>query len=186
MKNILTIDNALSKKDFSACVKEIEDNNNSKPFKAWWFSFSRWHPKPDTVISNIIEKMLWSKKVTEPASKFGDLSWKWFVCRFALGFEVQVTSYKLKNHYKWHVDHADGDGRILNYILYMTEVDGGELEVCDITTLKIGTKAGDKYHKTISIKPKKNRLVIIPTWIIHRVNPVKTGNRITINGHIKI
>jgi len=37
---------------------------------------------------------------------------------------------------------------------------------------------------SLTITPKKNTLVVIPSDMLHRVKPITKGKRRTINGHI--
>ena len=113
------------------------------------------------------------------------------MCNKASSFEVQVTLYeKPDDLYVWHVDHSslepNSNRRILNYILYLTEPEGGNLDITDDYTYKGEDLLNKSFPIGTSIKPKKNRLVIMPSWIPHRVNPVTSGKRLTINGHISL
>lgn len=193
---ILIVDHFLDKPVFDTCQEEIKKNKDlllsDNRYKS--VSFSRYYPEVNTLIPNVIDDNLFSPKIHSLIENFHDGYWKLFNERLATGFEVQVTLYqkKLENQYTWHVDHLVDSNqryfglRVLNYILYINDVSkGGELEIADHFTKY------DPYRKSYNIsqtiKPKANRLVIVPSWLIHRVKPMLTDEkRITINGHIFI
>ena len=190
---VVVIRDALSKKNFQICLTEVKSYQKKtiQSFKDDHREYSnRWYPEPHTTVPNIIEKLIWSKKVRKKILPLGDLSWKWFLIGKTVGFEVQATFYsKPDDHYDWHVDHVHlkndlSAGRVLNYILYLTELKGGELQLSDDFGLADSPKRNIDYHVGMTIKPEKNKLVIIPSWIPHRVLPTPKGERITINGHI--
>jgi len=192
---ILIVDNFLTKPVFNSCKEEINRNKelllsqNQKNL-----SYSRYYPKTNTLIPNIINDELFSLKINSLIENYHDGFWKLFNDRLATGFEVQVTQYekKLQNHYNWHVDHTAQAGqtifglRVLNYILYINDISqGGELEIADHYTKYDPIR--ESYNISQTIKSKANRLVIMPSWLIHRVTPIYTDEtRLTINGHVFI
>lgn len=196
---LLIVENAMSQFDFEMCKKEIEDNRDKLTIvsvdygKESNFSYKRWYPAPRTVIPNLADNMLFNTKIKNLIEDYQDGFWRLFLDDLALGYEVQVTSYKKSrnNRYEWHVDHQIGDVngikgfRILNYIFYVNDVEeGGELEIS-------GTKsfAPDEdlnlLKSIFSYKPKANTLVVVPSWYLHRVKPILgEEERLTVNGHI--
>lgn len=193
---ILIVDHFLDKPVFDTCQEEIKINKDSllseNPNKN--ISFSRYYPKVNSLIPNVINEELFSPKIHKLIENFHDGYWKLFNERLATGFEVQVTLYKkkLNNHYSWHVDHRVDPGqhyfglRVLNYILYINDISqGGELEIADHYTKYNPNR--ESYEIAQTIKPKANRLVVVPSWLIHRVKPIETDeHRLTINGHVFI
>ena len=183
MDNILLIKNALSDKHLELCLQEVESNRKlATPSELDDVNFStRWYPPAKSLIPNIIEELLWSDKVKKEIIPLKDLAWKWFLSGRAAAFEVQVTFYLKNNFYSWHTDHETGVNRILNYILYISEVEGGVLQIAN------DYEGEDKeYNIDLEVKPEVNKLVIIPSWMKHRVVPVISGERMTINGHVGI
>ena len=192
---ILILDDVIDEAILEGFVEMLPFMKDSLPRNDEWANYSnRWFPPSNTPIPNTISKLLRSKKILEPARKKGDLSWKWFVLDITHPFEVQITDYaKDTDHYEWHVDHffeAHNDkpatNRLLNYIFYLIEPQtGGELELANDETLKHVPGHGYEFFDTVKIKPKKNRMVLMSSWIPHRVLPSK-GRRVTINGHVGI
>jgi len=200
---VLIIDDFLPETVFKVVSNEIEMNRDyfydqeiSKIDGKAWASFKRWYPPNGTIIPNIIDTNLFSERVQELVKEYVDGFWKLFYNKIAWGFEVQVTSYNKNKDsvYNWHVDHMPGIDnkvmkfmgvRILNYIFYLNDVDeGGELEIGDHTSGVVFNRQME-CDVIKSFAPKKNRLVVIPSWYVHRVKPVLSDQeRLTINGHV--
>ena len=74
------------------------------------------------------------------------------------------------------------------YIDIDSDFTGGENQISNDEYI-IGND-NTPYNVDISTKPKDNMLIIMPSWVTHRVSPVfckskdKLKGRITINGHI--
>ncbi len=159
-ENFLVIDNFLSKNSFNKCMIDIEKNRDKfvvENLHKGHAVFNRWYPAVDTIIPKSMERTLYSKKMLGRVVNFADGCWKLFCDNLSSGFEVQVTSYfkKDKNEYNWHVDHtrAPHGVRVLNYILYLTDVDeGGELEISDF---KGQFNPANEYKAVHSVKIKK-------------------------------
>ncbi len=187
--NLIILENALPEKDLELIETEIKNatfNNESKDH----LKFTRWYPPPKSSIANIIENLIYSDKVRKLAVVLDDYAMRSLAdvehCNFATGFEVQVTKYKKGDHYLWHVDHGEGRGRLLNYILYLYNVEnGGELQLTKETDISKLTNES-KFPISKTIKPTRNMLVIMPAHYFHKVNMIKGDQeRITINGHIR-
>ena len=74
--------------------------------------------------------------------------------------------------------------RIANFILYLNDdFEGGKLEMSFKNDMDLNDLPSD-IQTDLLITPKKNTLVIMPSDVWHRVNPVIKGKRKTINGHI--
>jgi len=190
---ILVVDDFLSTNQLFQCQQEITANKSKREAEknGKHASYSRYYPDVNTMIPNTINDTLFTDKIHNLIKDFHDGFWKLFNEQLALGFEVQVTAYKkkLKNKYDWHVDHRIENDRypgirVLNYILYMSDVaDGGELEIADYYGKHDPNRK--KYNIIKTIKPKTNRLALMPSWMVHRVKPIKSDDtRITINGHV--
>jgi len=92
---------------------------------------------------------------------------------------IQIGQYPIGGHYDWHVDglgvepmsapgneFLDGKVRKISFVLWLNDdFEGGEFE----------------FHKTHTkknvIKPKQGTIVLFPSWVMHRVKPVKKGTR---------
>lgn len=110
--------------------------------------------------------------------------------------EIQYTVYGTGGQYYWHLDSGmdhvkDGEtvavkNRICNWIYYLNDdFDGGELNLCYDKNIEINNENDFNELKIdMKITPKENTLVIMPSDMWHRVNPVTKGKRKTINGHI--
>ena len=97
---------------------------------------------------------------------------------------IQSTIYNgaSEDFYTWHVDNFSqkdrypGEERKLSCSLVLTEPDeyeGGELQIC--------------YYKNrfYNLKPKAGTAIIFPSWVPHRVRPVKSGQRISLVAWMK-
>lgn len=95
------------------------------------------------------------------------------------GFEaIQYGEYRSEEngHYNWHMDTParcnGGDIRKITFVIGLTdEYEGGLFET--------------KTVETKSIKIKRGDIVVLPSFILHRVTPVTQGVRKTIVGWAK-
>jgi hypothetical protein len=151
-----------------------------------------------TEISRIIHDALFSKRVTDMMKDINDWAFK-MIDETSYDI-VYVTSHIDGKPCGWHKnDYAIRDNIImsLNYIFHIdigSEFTGGELEHSydniDADTCGWYPLSQPTIHQTVHYKD--NRVVILPTYSWHKVNTIKTPNkikepldgRITINGHI--
>jgi len=188
MENILIKKNALTKSQFTEVLNIIE--NNKEKFQEQFdnnnfVNFKRWFPESGHKIANITDLVIFNENIKKMVDKFRDLSWRSYLADVNHKFEVQITKYKPKDQYDWHDDHRTKDKRILNWIIYLNDdFEGGELLLSDVL-IRDSIVEYKKYKISQTIKPKKNMLVMMPSWTLHKVNPVISGNpRLTLNGHI--
>ena len=86
--------------------------------------------------------------------------------------KIQVTKYETNQEYKWHVDqHVNLDDNNMSRKLSMTlllndNFSGGEFQIYD----PLG-------QKEITIEMDAGKVCIFPSWVVHRVKPVKSGTR---------
>lgn len=83
---------------------------------------------------------------------------------------LQLTKYSGKGHYTWHIDIGDGASlhRKLSATVFLNNgYSGGELQLY--------TEA-----KPTTIKAEVGKMVVFPSHILHRVKPVKDGDRISL------
>jgi PKHD-type hydroxylase len=98
---------------------------------------------------------------------------------------LQYTVYGSENFYDWHIDsfhnkYNNGLIRKLSFTLCLNEdYEGGELEFCLPNPKK-------EKHKFIKIdkKFKKGTIVVFPSFVWHKVNPVIKGIRKVLVGWI--
>jgi PKHD-type hydroxylase len=86
-----------------------------------------------------------------------------------------LMKYSKKDHYDWHIDVGAGlSNRKLSFTIQLTDSD--EYEGGDIEFLGIKTKT-EEFRK-------KGTIVIFPSFIPHRVTPIKKGVRHAIVGWV--
>jgi len=96
---------------------------------------------------------------------------------------LQFSQYKLDDHYNWHIDshftpYTDGLIRKLSFSLILnTEYTGGELEITVPNPKNIDTTI-------VYDKPKVGDMITFPSHIWHKVNPVKSGVRMSLVGWV--
>ena len=92
---------------------------------------------------------------------------------------VQIGQYPTGGHYNWHVDglgldaiqapdneFLHGKTRKLSFVLWLNEdFEGGEFEF------------HSAHIKENVIRPSIGTVVVFPSWVMHRVKPVKKGTR---------
>ena len=92
---------------------------------------------------------------------------------------IQIGQYPTGGHYNWHVDglgiepidapdneFLHGKTRKISFVLWLNDdFEGGEFEF-------------HKSHvKDNVIRPSTGTIVLFPSWVMHRVKPVKQGTR---------
>ncbi len=101
---------------------------------------------------------------------------------------TQLTECKNGDFFNWHEDIEllniiNPPIRLLNYMYYLPnfEFEGGELLISDVID---ESNLVDANIETYT--PKANRLIMIPSYYLHKVNKVKNCKkpRLTINGYI--
>ena len=86
--------------------------------------------------------------------------------------QCDILKYGITNHYKFHVDHAKGENRVLSAVIFLNDdYDGGEL------TFK---NTFDNTEE--SVQKKAGSVVIWPSNFLfpHAVKPVTKGERYTV------
>ena len=92
---------------------------------------------------------------------------------------LQIGQYPKGGHYNWHVDglglddiqapeneFLHGKTRKLSFVLWLNDdFEGGDFEF------------HSAHIKGGVIKPKQGTIVLFPSWVMHRVKPVKKGIR---------
>ena len=82
---------------------------------------------------------------------------------------IQATKYEVGQKYEWHVDageFTEKPRKLSMSLVLETEFTGGELEIFD-----------SSQHKTLSFDITPGHVVIFPSWMSHRVQPVTSGTR---------
>lgn len=190
MDNIVIRKNVLKNSQIEEIIKEIK-KNELKTDDRGFSKFDRWYPPPGNILIKIAEDMIFTEDIMTEVDNSRDLAWRWYLSNNNVSFEVMITKYYLKPEYKydWHTDHVTpkltDKFRMLNYVFYINDdFKGGELQLTKSLERGIPNLNSD-YPISLSIKPEKNKLVIIPSWILHRVTSVTSGSpRLTLNGHI--
>ena len=92
---------------------------------------------------------------------------------------IQIGQYPKGGHYNWHVDglglepisahgneFLDGKVRKISFVLWLNDdFEGGDFEF------------HSAHIKGGVIKLKQGTIVLFPSWVMHRVKPVKKGTR---------
>jgi PKHD-type hydroxylase len=131
-----------------------------------WIAWDEWIP-------GIIHNMMVSAN---------DSYFKYDLTHFESRIQSTIYNGNSEDFYTWHVDNFTqkdrhpGEERKLSCTLVLTEPDeyeGGELQIC--------------YYKNrfYNIKPKAGTCIVFPSWVPHRVRPVKSGQRISLVAWMK-
>jgi PKHD-type hydroxylase len=92
---------------------------------------------------------------------------------------IQIGQYPTGGHYDWHVDGLGlepidapenellhGKTRKISFVLWLNDdFEGGDFEF------------HSAHIKGGVIKPKQGTILLFPSWVMHRVKPVKKGTR---------
>jgi Rps23 Pro-64 3,4-dihydroxylase Tpa1-like proline 4-hydroxylase len=162
-------------------------HNYSRVYLDDYFNNNRNQSKIIQIIESVLFTSVWSKY------KGGEVLLN--LIPYTNSHETQYTVYETGGEYNWHLDsymdHGIGKdvpvkNRICNWIYYLNDdFDGGELNLCYDKNTEINNESDfNKVKIDMKITPKENTLVIMPSDMWHKVNPVTKGKRKTINGHI--
>ena len=81
---------------------------------------------------------------------------------------IQIIKYDRDGHYEWHRDGQNGKTRKLSMSLVLNDdYTGGEIEL-------------EAKPDAIIFDPRAGEAIVFPSWLPHRVRPVKTGHRISL------
>ena len=193
---ILKVNGFLSEKDLSLAKDEViklsseaqhAKGHMTREYERVFVDRVYLGNRENSDILQIIQKNLFSEEMKEIYSSIRDTSFK--LIPNSSYHETQITFYKNENSYDWHTDEVLS--RVINWVLYIdidSDFTGGENEISNDEHMPDSdTKP---YNVDISTKPKDNLLLLMPSWVTHRVVPVfckhddKLRGRITINGHI--
>ena len=189
---IMVVDNFFTKEECETLIQIGEDHPHYWRHES---DFARNYVRiyPSDQLSYVPEMIDAGSRVAthtglmQASEALRDLSWKGWRPNIQFGWEIQWTKYKTggEQRYTWHVDTAHQ--RLLNYICYMTDdFEGGETQIAIEHEYNKPDDKLDEYQVLHTVEPKQGRLLIMPSWLIHRVLPTKKGgDRITLNGHIR-
>jgi len=194
---IILEDDVLSKAEVEKIVKIIGEKTDNNRIDNEYMHYNRFSIDKEPRILAIVEQALYQRKFWEKAIGTPDMAW----CCHLPRYEANVTAYTDGDEYVWHSDHlgshagTESDGsRALTFIFYLIDkgFTGGHTELslnCGYNYIpKVGVTETWK-----SIEPKAGRLLLFPSYILHRVTPLTLKNkdapfierRLTINGHMK-
>jgi predicted 2-oxoglutarate/Fe(II)-dependent dioxygenase YbiX len=89
-------------------------------------------------------------------------------------YEVQFMKYEVNGHYDWHIDIGSNrhSNRKLSFVIplsHPTEYEGGELII-------------KSSFKETSMPLEQGKIIIFPSFMLHKVTPVTKGTRYIIAG----
>lgn len=83
--------------------------------------------------------------------------------------KVQMSKYEIGGHYNWHIDSkapVNNEQRKLSIVMRLNDdFEGGELEI--------------ETHRGENVLKSQGDIVVFPSFLNHRVNPVIKGTRFT-------
>lgn len=132
----------------------------------------------------------WFSDLIEP---WCDYAWRCVYNQSPGEMEIGLSRYAPNGTgYRWHVDHADGLRRILNFMVSLKTVPGGEIEYTDepmhprycVSELPPEEQFQPK-HTLGRVGAVAGRLVLMPAHYPHRVLP-SPEMRISLHGHVKL
>ena len=137
--------------------------------------------------------LLGHSSVLKRIEYFRDYSFRSFSTGVANKFEVAYSRYPVGGFYDWHTDHHlapphKGENlviegvrrRVLNFVLFLTEGTGGNLELCGDNQVGGGTiRVGPEYV----CEPEIGKFILFPSYYAHRVTKT-TGIRECLHGHV--
>lgn len=121
-----------------------------------------------------------------------DHSWRCIYNASPGSIEVGISQYRVGGPgYRWHIDHADGNRRVSNFIINLNSVPDGQLEWCSAAMendqLALNCPLEDMFQGPAEgyVDPVPGQLTILPSHYPHRVCP-SPEIRITMHGHLRL
>lgn len=186
---ILKIENFLSDSEYEEIKEEVKkqvlrlkdpDSTVSKDFYKLHLTKGK--------IRDIIDKNLFDKNMMDIYANIPETAFK--LIPSSTHHETEITVYDHRGSYTWHEDCKGS--RIANYVLMIDlgmKFEGGHTQFSN--TGESDTSVFSALNEvSLDIKPKGNQLIIMPTWVLHKVTQIKPlsknllHTRITVNGHI--
>ena len=188
VNNFISDDLMLIKKEIIKLSAETYNTNLiTREYDRVYLDYYYENDRTQSDILKITTKYLFSSEMTDIYRSIKEGAFK--LIEYSSQHESQLTFYGDKHGYEWH---QDIEARwFINWILYIdidSDFTGGENQISN-DELSLGND-NTPYNIDISTKPKDNMLIMMPSWVTHRVAPVfckskdKLKSRITINGHI--
>ena len=146
------------------------------------------------VATSVSAKLLTERAIWNATADLRDYVWKAYYATLTQRFEVALSRYTDGQFYQWHCDHylsgvppKEQPLRLLNFVLFLTENPGGEL---DISTEAVTDEYFQEHGFTgftpiITFPPKIGNMVIFPSYYVHQVRPT-VGVREVMHGHISL
>lgn len=170
----MTLDNVLTDSELTELESYLSNFSTSNALLAG-NGYSEEVRKSQTKMHKVDEVNKWFfDKIKKQIAYVNDNSY-----RFDLtGFEFfQYTEYNQQgSHYDWHMDmYLDGSlelhklTRKLSISLVLSdqeEYQGGEFQI-----------VGPSFQKPVTIEQRRNRMLIFPSYLYHKVTPIISGNR---------
>lgn len=179
--------NFLNDRDFKLVIEEI--TKLSDEFTPFYYGETQIYRinldqrfidnRSESAILSLIHTRLFDKKMIEEVSANNDLAFMLF--SFPHRYTTVISQMREERSYRPHTDMHSGNDwnrNFLSWIYYINDdFNGGELV--------IETDEGE-----VTVNPEKNKLVLLPSYRLHKVNkPIydKGQNfRTTINGFMSI
>jgi len=188
--SVAVFDDIISMNFVDELITEYNDNIQHAIFDGAYSNdigrHKLYNSKFATCVSN---ELLTNDHLIYSLRHYEDYSYRSFFNGFANKFEVSLVRYEQGSAYNWHVDHPPIPSliRVLNYTIFLTDHCGGNVE---FTTIPMSNKFVEDHgwealKAQAYIEPKIARLIIYPSWIVHRVTKT-TKTRDVLLGHICI
>jgi len=178
-------DNVLTPREVEIAKQEVSNEKYTR-VQTKFFQYDRFTIENDKPrLKKMVEAVVFQSKWWEMALGVPDLAW---ACS-PMYYTVSITKYNEGDFYLWHSDASGGAvkssrSRALSFIIYLTDkgFTGGETQM----SMSCGRFIADDTEKVWkSVTPKVGRMLLFPSYLLHRVTKV-TGKepRQVINGHL--
>jgi hypothetical protein len=134
-------------------------------------------------------QLLCSGALQDVVASINDYAYRMFFAGYTKDFEWAYGRYSGGGGYRWHHDMPPMRTyfRLLNFSLYLTEDCGGALEINDNMNCDTWRNKDwlNEVEATVRVEPKIGRLVMMPSYYLHRVTP-STNVREVLFGHVSV
>ena len=198
----IIIDNLLTEKQVKAVLDEIASFNlyhvsPARNYKYWTWFFEDDPLRNERVICQIFDNIWSDSRINDALEK--NYNYASHMMKGADTDQTQVKIEGIDDECNWHRnDYASMKGHLIlmTWLYYLKPKDnytGGEFEYSfeNIRQKRENWDPVEEPKETIKIENKHNRMVLIPSFFWHRVNPVKftqydspLDGRISINGRV--
>lgn len=174
--NVLVVDDALSPEEFETCRRLVDGwMKRGDPQYCTGLIYRRYESEsPDPRLLHAIERVLAQPRVQHHAKRCPDLAWRWLAAGATEVAHIDVTSYGSGAECSWHSEHREPliTHNVVLFLSSARHFSGGWLDA-SLDDHDLLARGESQVRRQFCAEPRKNRLVVMPSYLLRRVTPVK-------------